>query len=298
MRGVTIQLLVMINYSVDYIVYTSGHRHHHAGTQTHIFPTANGNSSPGEHFPIFAPPMLPYNGNNLPFAFMSIVGNADDNHIYTTSGTKDVEAGSSNIVITVVYAPVGGSGPGTPGVWVDAFNVDIGQFSDSDFMQVYTNNVLDAAKTATANNDGVVSSATAEDMRSLTNVDGVPFLKWEKIANPNTDISVIDYNLQVREGGLVFAFYQTPKKPHVNPPNDVGKEVWVVVSAGVMSDGGGYVISPNGKIHHVGPWGPVMDQMLNTVVRSEARVRITAAQSKEVQQVAVQQIENIRKAMH
>ncbi len=288
----------MINYTVDYIVYTSGHRHHHAGTQTHIIPQANGNSSPGEHFPIFAPPMLPYNGNNLPFAFMSIVGNADDNHIYTTSGTKDVKAGSSNIVITVVYAPVGGSGPGTPGVWVDAFNVDIGQFSDSDFMQVYSNAILDTAKTAMANNDGVVNSVTAEDMRSLTQVDGVPFLKWEKIANPNADTATIDYNLKVNESGLVFAFYQTPKKPNVKPPHAQGQEVWVYVSPSVMSDGGGIVIGSDGVLHHVGPWGPVMDQMLNTVVRTEARVHVSATQHKEALQAVIRHMEVVQKNAH
>ncbi|MBS1615852.1 MAG: hypothetical protein JST06_06995 [Bacteroidetes bacterium] len=287
----------MINYTIDYIMYTSGHRHHHAGTQTHIIPSAPGISSPGEHFPVFAPPMLPYNNTNLPFAFMSIVGNADDNHLYTTSGTKDVKAGSTNIAITVIYAPVGGVGPGIPGVWVYAFNVDLGPFSDSDFMQVYTNHALDVAKTATANNDGIVASQTVEDLRSLSQVDGVPFLKWEKIANPNADIATIDYNLQVNEGGLVFAFYQTPKKVPVHPPKETGNEVWIYVSPSVMSDGSGIVIGPDGKIHHVGPWGPVMTEMLQTVVSTEARIRITAEQGKEAQQAAIKQFELIRSEM-
>jgi hypothetical protein len=222
----------MINYSVNYIVYTAGHRRHHAGSQTQLIPSASGVSSQNEHFPVFAPPALPYNNANLPFAFMSVVGNADDNHLYTTPGTKDIKTGTTDITVTIVYAPAGGGdGHGGPGIWIDAFNVNTGQFSDSDFVQIYTNGSLDAAKTTTANNDGIVSSATAEDIRSLASVDGVPFLKWEKIATPNNiDTTTVDYNLKAKEGGIAFAFYQTPKKPDVNPPNNEGREVWVYVS--------------------------------------------------------------------
>lgn len=287
----------MSTYTVNYIVYTAGHRHHHAGSQTQLIPPASGVSSLGEHFPVFAPPTLPYNGNNLSFAFMSVVGNADGNHLYTSPGTKDVQTGSANIVVTVVYAPAGGIGNGGPGVWVDAFNVNTGQFSDSDFMQVLTNGSVDAAKTATANNDGVVSSATAEDMRSYAQVDGVPFLKWEKIANPNTETSTIDYNLQRNEGGLVFAFYQTPDKTPVHPPHAGDQEVWIYVSAGVKVDGGGIVIGADGKPHPVGPWGPAIDILLKTVVQAEGKQRLAATQIGVAQKAVMAQMEVVRKEM-
>jgi len=198
----------MSNYTINYIVYTPGHRHHHAGTQTQLIPPATGQSLQGEHFPVFAFPSLPFGANNLPFAFMSVAGNADDNHLYTSPGNKDVTTGTGDIKITIVYAPQGGGdGHGGPGIWVDAFNVDTGDFSDSDFMQVFTNGNLDPAKTLTANDDGVVSSATAEDLRANQIVDGVPFRQWEKIGGAN--ITSPDYMLVVNEGGIVFAFYQS-----------------------------------------------------------------------------------------
>lgn len=256
----------MSNYTVDYIVYTPGHRHHHAGTQTHLIPSANGQSNQGEHFPVFAFPSLPYMENNLPFAFMSVVGNADSNHLYTTPGNKDVLTGGGDIKITVVYAPQGGGdGHGGPGVWVDAFNVDTGDFSDSDFMQVFTNNVLDAAKTLTANNDGVVSSATPEDLRANAVVDGVPFLQWEKVGG--ADLTNPDYMLVKNEGGIVFAFYQTPARPQVVPVNvdTLGAAGWIYVSPGVLVDAGGFVIGADGKPHPVDPWGPLISKLMTTV---------------------------------
>src|SRR5690349_21949360 len=114
--------LLMATYTINYIVYTAGHRRHHAGTQTQLQPPASGLSSAGEQFPVFAFASLPYMGNNLPFAFMSIVGNADNTHLYTTPGIQNVQAGANNIKITIVYAPQGGpgGGGGGPAVWVDA----------------------------------------------------------------------------------------------------------------------------------------------------------------------------------
>jgi hypothetical protein len=107
--------------------------------QNNIIDEATGTASPGEHIPALGFAHLEFNGQLVPFAFMSIVGNADDNHLYTEPGNRDVISGSYNITILVVYAPAGGIGvDGGPGVWVDAFNVNTGQFSDSPtFMQVF-----------------------------------------------------------------------------------------------------------------------------------------------------------------
>jgi hypothetical protein len=252
----------MSNYTVDYIVYTPGHRHHHAGTQTHLIPSANGQSNQGEHFPVFAFASLPYMDANLPFAFMSVVGNADDNHLYTAPGNKDITTGTNDIRITIVYAPQGGGdGHGGPGVWVDAFNVDIGDFSDSDFMQVYTNNVLDNAETASANDDGIVSSANPEDMRAYPNVDSVPFLEWSKVSGPL--VTNPDYQLAKSEGGIIFAFFQSNRRV-ANVPKG-GNSGWLYVSPGVLVDGGGLVIGSDGVPHPVDPWGPLVAHLMTAV---------------------------------
>ncbi|GAC1440397.1 MAG: hypothetical protein NVSMB63_06760 [Sediminibacterium sp.] len=268
----------MINTATNYIIYTAGHRHHHAGTQTQLIPAANGTATAGDSIPVTAFASLPYMGNNLPFAFMSVTGAADGSHLYTTPGTQNIPVGNTNIKILIVYAPAGGIGGNGYGVWVDAFNVDTGNFSDSDFMQVYTNGSLDNAKTATANNDGTVSSDLAEDMRANNVVDGVPFLEWQKINGPT--VNAANYNLQMHENGIAFSFYQTPQT-RVVPPDLKNRERefgWMYVSPGVMVDGGGIVIGPDGVPHPVDPWGPLMAKLMSTV----AILSVSSNMSKEV----------------
>lgn len=133
-------------------------------------------------------------------------------------------------------------------------------------MQVFTNGALDNAQTTTANIDGVVASSTAEDMRANNAVDGVPFLEWQKIAGAT--VNVVDYNLQVHEGGLAFAFCQTPQPGNILRPPNIGKEYelgYIWLSPGVLVDGGGWGIRPGGGIVPIPPWGPLMVKLLSTI---------------------------------
>lgn len=229
----------MINTTIKYIVYThngGGVRHHHFGIQNNIIDEADGQASPGDTINALGFATLPFNSVNLPFAFMSVHGAADGNHLYTTPGNQTVPVGASNIDILVVYAPVGGIGSGGgPGIWVDAFNVDTGNFSDSlDFIKVLTPptppDSVDAPKSTFANMEGEVSTVTAENIRANLHVDGVPFLEWKRII-PNALITnTPDINLLQNETGEIrFAFYQTPSTPVVSIDH-----VREVIEAGIM----------------------------------------------------------------
>src|SRR4051812_29209217 len=178
----------MINTTIKYIVYThggTGVRHHHFGLQNNIIDQANGNASTGDTLNALGFATLPFNGSVLPFAFMSVHGAADGNHLFTSPGNQQVIVGSSDIDILVVYAPpggIGGSGGG-PGVWVDAFNVDTGVFSDSlAFIEVLTPptppDIIDVPKTNFGNSDGEIPTISAENVRANSQVDGVPFMEW------------------------------------------------------------------------------------------------------------------------
>lgn len=249
----------MINYTINYIVYTAGHRHHHAGTQTQLSPQQTGVASSPGSIPVFAFGSLPYMGKDLPFAFMSVVGAQDGNYIYPTPGNYAVPVGTTDIRILLVYAPVGNGGQ--PGVWVDAFDVDTGNFSDSDFIQIYTNGTLDNPATATANNDGFVSSNSAEDLRSYTSVDGLPFQEWDKIGGSVTN--TIDYNLQQKEIGLAFAFYHSFT---IVVPKPSAESVWIYLSPGVFVDAGGWGLRPGGGPPvPIGPWGPLVAKLMSTL---------------------------------
>lgn len=178
----------MVNTTIKYIAYNhtgTGVRHHHFGTQNNIIDEADGNASTGDLLNALGFPTLPFNGNTLPFAFMSVHGAAGGNLLYTSPGNQQVPVGTSDIDILVVYAAPGGVGGG-PGVWVDAFNVDTGNFSDSlAFIQVLTPptppDTIDIAKTNFGNSDGSISTVSAENVRASSQVDGVPFLEWKRI---------------------------------------------------------------------------------------------------------------------
>jgi hypothetical protein len=249
----------MVSTKIKYIAYNhngGGVRHHHFSTQNNIVQEADGQASPGDTLNALGFPTLLFNGQNLPFAFMSVHGGSGGNQLYTAPGNQTVLVGSDDIEILVVYAQVGG-GPGGPGVWVDAFNVDAGIFSDDlHFIEVLTPPTppvaVDAAKTSVANNDGDVSTLSAENLRASGQVDGgVPFLEWKKIIptaylTNNADVSLV----QNESGEIWFAFYQTPSG---NPPFNIHNVIQAMES-GIFIWGGDDTCGNGG--HWVHPKGP------------------------------------------
>jgi hypothetical protein len=216
-----------IDLTTKYIVYNhngGGVRHHHFGTQNNIIDESDGRLSPGNTHYAHGFDTLFYHGVNVPFAFMSVHGAADGNHLYTTPGIQSVIVGSNNIDILVVYAPPDGIGSdGGPGIWVDAFDVDTGNFSDSlDFVKILTPptppDTVDAAKTTYSNQEGDVSTLTAENVRANNNVDSVPFLEWKKIVPSPLIVKTTEIDLTRNETGEIwFAFYMTPSSPSTQP---------------------------------------------------------------------------------
>lgn len=285
----------MVTITTNYIVYTPGHRRHHAGSQTQLVPTVSGTATAGDSYPVTAFASLPYMGANLPFAFMAVSGAANGSQLYTNPGTRNIAVGSTNIKVLVVYAPAGGIGGNGVGVFVDAFNVDICDFSDSDFMSVYNGTTLNGALTAAANNDGVVPSDEAQDLRSYNAVDSVPFLQWQKLGGAT--VNVVDYNLARLETGFVLAFYQTPAPINIPRPDDTAKAGYIYVSPGVLVDAGGVVIGPDGKPHPVGPWGPLVAKLLSTVTILSAATNMTKAVQVKATSLAVDHLNSVARSL-
>lgn len=254
----------MINTTIKYIVYThsgGGVRHHHFGTQNNIVDEADGHASAGDTLNALGFPTLPFNGDDLPFAFMSVHGAADGNQLYTSPGNYPVSVGSDDIDILVVYAPVGGIGSGGgPGVWVDAFNVDTGNFSDDlHFITILTPptppDTVDAAKTTFANQEGEVSTVTAENFRASLHVDSsVPFVEWKRIIPMASITNVADVSLSQNESGEIwFAFYQsTSSSVHIGRVFDAMQAGIFVWTGDDTCGNGGHWIGPG---HGPGP-GP------------------------------------------
>jgi hypothetical protein len=260
----------VVNTTIKYIVYThtgGGVRHHHFGIQNNIIAQADGHAVAGDVINALGFPTQVFNGSNLPFAFMSVHGAADGNHLYTSPGNQTVAVGTVNIDILVVYAPaggLGGDGSGGPGVWVDAFNVDTGNFSDSDFIRVLTPPTppatLDGPKTSWANMDGSVSSAAAENLEAFTVVDGISFVEWKRIPSETYVATPLIPLPQGHTGEIWFAFYQSTK--HGGRPEITGRIIQSIKHLREIVD---LTLTPRWVIddwcgtpppHRIGPKGP------------------------------------------
>ena len=295
----------MINTRTRYIVYNhsgTGVRHHHFSTSNDIIAEADGHASTGDTLPAQGFPFQFYGGQNVPFAFMSVNGAADGNHLYTAPGNQSVTVGTTDIDILVVYAPPGGFGgpDGGPGVWVDAFNVDKGDFSDDlAFITVLTPptppDTIDSAKTTFANMEGVVSTLTAENLRASVSVDGgVPFLEWKKIVPTEALLNVRDVALaQNQTNEIWFAFYQTVP-PGISIPRLTGE---LAQSLGRWTDDD-YCGTP--WPHHIGPGGPIFQISLpESVMRglTSSQKEKLAAASKKYPSVAKSAYAEMTKAL-
>lgn len=210
----------MVSTTTKYIVYThdgGGVRHHNFGVHNNIIDEATGTAGTGDILTALGFPSQEWQGQLVPFAFMSVIGGVGGNKLYTSPGNHQYTVGTENTEVLVVYAPPGGigGGNGLPGVWVDAFNVDTGAFSDSlDFIKVLNPptppDSVDSAKTTFSNMDGTVVTSTAENVRANHHVDGVPFKEWKRI----TQSQVIETDTllefaQNQTGEIWFAFYQS-----------------------------------------------------------------------------------------
>jgi hypothetical protein len=221
----------MSNTTIKYIIYNhagSGRRGHHFGPENNFIEPAHGHVSPGDQISAIAFPTLkdlrvpdPVMGNVAAFAFMSVHGAADGNHLYTSPGVYTVNVGHNNIDILVVYIQGQWELQADSVVWIDAFNVGTGHFSDSDFLESTLSpdngqphpSIEDLG--FDGNNTGVFSMnpefSNWPNANVLTTVDGAPFLVLERCNLPNNLIHNRDLTVQL--GEIWFAFFQERHRP-------------------------------------------------------------------------------------
>ena len=252
-----------------YRTYVSrGRRHHQHATAPEIAPSQTTNVQAGGQYEVWTGTQITWNNNGNPetdsFMFWSVTGAGDGSHMSTDEDLK-VAVGSTDVEVTGWYLPPGG-GPngGGPGLLIDAFDVDLGDFSDADFVDV----VSDPTLTGAANEEGFVPTGGAnEDVRAYTDVDGVvPFTEWD-IFWSDMDVTAGGRDLigQQAHSAVAFAFYQTPVKspPPIFHGRDYESGTWV--SAGVKVDGGG--LTGRGPVP---PWTPFLADLEAGLVLAQA----------------------------
>ena len=141
---------------------------------------------------------------NWQFAFMIVRGAATGSEFFTTAGIKEIQIGNIDVDILIVYVatPYGN-------LFVDAINADNGFYVDEDFVEVYSEGILDTVKTDTANKLGELSNDAVQDIRACSKLSGTPFLEWIKVGN-SSPFNNPDYNTKPGETGFLFALYRTP----------------------------------------------------------------------------------------
>ncbi|HKC24097.1 MAG TPA: hypothetical protein VKF32_05110 [Thermoanaerobaculia bacterium] len=215
------------------------------------------------------------------FAFWSVTG-APAGPSVSTNAFISVPVGSSDVVVKIWYLPAGGPGTpgGTPGAYIDAFDVNLGDFVDDDFVDVVTHPNL----TAAANNDGFVPTASAEDIRSYVSIHSVPFTTWLVAAGAE---AVNGRVLTAAQGTstISFAFFQTPALTQPKfPSKEYSESTWV--SYGVMVDAGG----PTGR-GPVPPWNPFLRELAAGLALADAARLLRRDLRGAALQVAARQVE-------
>ena len=234
----------MPNLTVNYYAYGRRGRRHSASPVVPIAPSLHSSPISGTPADINAYPISGY----PTFAFWSIVGESGGGRVSRTA-LEVVHAADDPLIATAWYLPSGGGGTGGPGLGIDAFDVNRGQFFDDDFVSV----APDAALSAAANYDGFVPTASIEHITAFDPCHeavisaNIPFVNW-MVVDPPAPATGTVLNPPVGSNGTAFAMYRLPdgidpgfKRPHIDE-----LLTWLYLSPGVLVGGGGFGIRPGG----------------------------------------------------
>jgi hypothetical protein len=268
-----------------YVTYNRiGGRRLHAGTATEDIVAPLATITPdGGTYQAWASPSISWTDthgtHSANFAFWSVVGASDGASVTTGQSLSSTVGGSDVQAVAWYLPPSGGNGAGGPAVYIDAFDVDQGRFSDDDFVTI----TPDSALSANANETGVVPTTSAEDIHALTRLENVPFLDWMEFVQPAPQvINNEDLHADADSTAVAFAFYQTVVIPHPRPRRD---ELGTWVSYGVTVDAGG----PTGH-GPVPPWAPLLRQLAAGLVLADAASLVAADLQGALRKLAADQV--------
>jgi hypothetical protein len=269
-----------------YVTWISRGVRGHGSAAADITTALSTGTLPGLTYQAYAPPSMTWSdaagSHSGVFAFWSITGAANGAST-SINASAAVTAGGSDIYVTAWYIPEGsGGGPGSPGLFVDAFDVGLGTFVDDDFVDI----VSDPSLTASANQTGFVPTASTEDVRAYTEIHNVPFSAWTEVTGTES-VTGRDINAIRSTDAILFAFFQAPASSSSGKlPHTFGSyEIYNWVSYGVMVDGGG----PTGN-GPVPPWNPDIRELLAGITLAETANIVGASLRTSVLRIAAAQV--------
>jgi hypothetical protein len=167
-----------------------------------------------------------FSGFDFMFWSVAYTGTSSVPNYYLTQQSMPypVKISGSAVQIWAWYTPTGGSsGPYTPQVWIDAFDVSVGNFSN-DPKVVTVSPDPGGTLTANANSQGVVpTSSSSENILAYSKLmDGAVFESWGYIFGPTTPPVTVDtinpmqldasQNAGTSGPAYWLAFYKAPPK--------------------------------------------------------------------------------------
>lgn len=281
----------MATVTTRYVIYASRRRRRQGGNVIDIQPSGNSLLAAGDTYqvpPGF--PIIPWTDSNgqvhdLQFAFWSVVGGTGGPVVsFPGEPSPTVTVGATNIIATAWYVDLSGGGDGGPGIIIDAFDENIGDFVLDDFVTVAPG---DAALNTAANWDGFVPTNVAEAITAYSTIHGVPFDQWRIpiVLTPTVSAANMVVNAGVKSVAFAFAYYKTPdRQVGIYPFKEWAISTWV--SWGVMVDGGG----PTGD-GPVGPWDPLMREFASGMALMQLATKVNSSLGKETMALAAKQIE-------
>jgi hypothetical protein len=155
-------------------------------------------------------------GSNVDFLFWSVTGAVGGSVIQqrvpaTPAQDITINVGTQDVVATAWYGRSGGNGTQT-GFFIDAFDIQAGDFLNDDFVRVEPD--PSSTLTTQANVDGFVSTASAETIKAFSSIGPEPFAEWRVFAG-NTVPSGFDLPAAKHANAVAIAFY---RRMIVTPP--------------------------------------------------------------------------------
>lgn len=272
-----------------YVTYIAAGRRRHPGSSAADITPPFDNTVSSSPYTDWAPPTAQWTdsdgvAHSAGFAFWSVTGSANG-AFFSTDPALSVPVGSDPIGVTAWYLPTGGDGPGEAGTYIDAFDVDLGDFFDDDFVSVSPDTDL----SFNANELGLVPTRAPEQITAFGAIGPRQLQSWQLLAVTPAGADSVDgavLSTAAKSNAMAFAFYQRPRGGGGIPKLD-GRvfEAGVRIIFGVTADGGG--LTDNGPVP---PWEPLLRELASGVSLAyagrqagpEARLAVATAAAKQL----------------
>lgn len=271
-----------------YVTYTAAGRRRHPGSSAADITPPYDNTVSSSPYTDWAPPTANWTDSNgvthsANFAFWAVTGGANGAFV-STNPSLSVPLGDTPIGVTAWYLPTGGDGPGEIGTYIDAFDVDVGDFFDDDFVSVAPDNDL----SFNANELGFVPTRAPEQITAFATIGPRQLQSWQLLSvSPDGADSVNGAVLQAaaKSMAVAFAFYQRPSGGGIPKLDGRVYEAGVRIIFGVTADGGG--LTDRGPVP---PWEPLVRELANAMALAyagrqggpETRLAVVTAAAKQL----------------